>query len=125
MGTQRRDYIYVKDAARACVALLFGQVTGAVNIGTGEAVEVATLARSIGHLMDRADLVHFGARTATLLEPPLVVASLRRLRNELGWSPIYSLGEGISESIQCWKQLIKAECNRIPNAMDNLHESGN
>ena len=104
MGTQRRDYIYVKDAARALVALLFSSTSGAVNIGTGEAVEVAEIAADIGRLMDRPELIRIGARATIVPEVPEVVAAQRRLRGELGWAPAFSLETGLRESIHWWKQ---------------------
>jgi nucleoside-diphosphate-sugar epimerase len=103
-GTQRRDYIYVKDAARAFAMLLFSSVAGPVNIGSGAAVEVATLAQTIGKLTGRPDLVLLGSAQPLSPEVPLVVSGQRRLGGELGWSPEFPLERGLTDTVAWWKQ---------------------
>ena len=46
-GDQRRDFVYVKDAADATLALLDRRATGIFNIGTGEARSFRELAEAV------------------------------------------------------------------------------
>lgn len=46
-GEQKRDFIYVKDAAEITVQFLYNQVGGIFNIGTGTANSWNTLAKSV------------------------------------------------------------------------------
>jgi nucleoside-diphosphate-sugar epimerase len=101
-GEQRRDFLHVEDAAAALVALLGSGVTGAVNVGSGEAVPVRAVARRLAALVGRPHLLRLGALPATD-EAPLVVADVRRLREEVGWAPEFSLDCGLARTVAWWK----------------------
>ena len=98
-GTQRRDFSFVADVAAAMVQLLDSDVRGAVNVASGEAVPVADVAMRIGRLIGRPELVRLGARPTAAAEPPLVVADVRRLRDEVGYSPRFDLDAGLAITI--------------------------
>jgi len=102
-GEQQRDFLHVDDAAGAFVALLDSGVTGAVNIGSGKATPVKDVVLAIADLLGRPDLVQLGALPATA-EPPLVVAEVRRLREEVGWRPSISLDSGLHSTIVWWRE---------------------
>ncbi len=102
-GEQVRDFLHVEDVASGVVGTLLSGVEGAINIGSGEGVSVRALATCIGELIGRGDLLHFGAQPAPV-EPSLVVAKIDRLRLEVGWKPRYNLKNGISSTIQWWRQ---------------------
>jgi nucleoside-diphosphate-sugar epimerase len=107
-GEQVRDFLYVQDAADALVALLDSDVTGAVNIASGVPVRLLEVIREIAAQLERPDLIKLGARPAALSEPPLLVADVGRLRNEVGWTPQHELTQGLTETINWWKsQLTK------------------
>jgi nucleoside-diphosphate-sugar epimerase len=103
-GRQLRDYSYVEDVARAFVMLLSSDVEGAINVGSGEAVSIREIVSQICHqtgAMGRAD---FGAVRAQQNDPPLVLADNRRLREELGWSPKWTLEQGIRATVEWWRE---------------------
>ena len=101
-GGQRRDFMYVKDAAAALVALLQSELTGAVNIGTGQAPAIRQIATVIGRMMDKGHLIQLGARQTPQQQPPLVVANTARLRHELGFRPHWDLEAGLADTIEWW-----------------------
>ncbi len=103
-GRQMRDFLHSKDVASAFVHLLESKVEGPVNIGSGQATAVADIARLVGEITGRLDLVRLGARPALAEEPPLVVADVRRLREEVGWEPGLSLTSGLSETVEWWRR---------------------
>ncbi len=105
-GRQVRDFLHSKDVASAFVHLLESKVEGPVNIGSGQATAVADIARLVGEITGRLELVRLGARPALAEEPPLVVADVRRLRGEVGWEPRLSLASGLSETVEWWRRRV-------------------
>ena len=57
----------------------------------------------IAELVGRPDLVELGALEAAADEPPLLVADVGRLRDEVGWSPSRSLDEGLRDTVEWWR----------------------
>jgi len=102
-GTQLRDFLHVEDVAAAFVALLESEVQGPVNIGSGVPVTVSSLLQQIGQQIGRPELLRLGARDASG-EAPRVWANIRRLAEEVGWTPRYDLSEGIARTIEWWRQ---------------------
>jgi nucleoside-diphosphate-sugar epimerase len=105
-GRQARDFLYVADVGDALATLLELPFTGAINIGSGQALPVADLARRVGELMGRPDLIDLGARPP-VDEPPLVVADVTRLA-ATGWTPRFSVDAGLEATIAWWRE----ECAR-------------
>ena len=52
-GLQTRDFVYVKDVARANVAALTAQCTGVVNIGTGTSVTLLEMVSALESALQR------------------------------------------------------------------------
>jgi nucleoside-diphosphate-sugar epimerase len=102
-----RDYMHVDDVAAAFVALLQSDINGAVNVGSGDGVTLAELARTIGQEMGR-ELRLEVPDDAKPDAAPVVVADVARLRDEVGWEPRYSLTDGIRDTVRWWKMREKA-----------------
>jgi nucleoside-diphosphate-sugar epimerase len=98
-----RDFLHVADVGDAFAALLDSQVEGAVNIGSGEGVAVADVVQRIGVFAGRPDLVELGALEAPADEPPLLVANVRRLHEDVGWRPSRSLEDGLRNTVDWWR----------------------
>ncbi len=103
-GNQIRDFLYVQDAAEAFVALLDSNVSGPVNIASGQPVKLKELIYKIAGIFNRPDLVQLGAISALESEPPLLVADVQRLQNEVKWKPRYDLETGLSNTIDWWRE---------------------
>jgi len=103
-GLQIRDYLYVEDVASAIVAVALSNFEGTVNIGSGEPVTVRAIVQLLGETLGRTDLIAFGAITTNPVDPPFVLADVRRLQNEVGWRPSVSLEEGLQQTVQWWKK---------------------
>ena len=104
MGSQIRDFMHVEDVASAFAALLDSQMEGAVNIASGEPVTIRNIILRIAEKLDRSDLVQFGAIPTPKVEPPLLLADVNRLRQEIGWTPLYNLDAGLDKTIDWWKR---------------------
>jgi nucleoside-diphosphate-sugar epimerase len=108
LGEQRRDVLHVADAADALAALLESDVTGAVNVASGEAVPVCGVVERIAAVVGRPDLLRPGALLDRAGDPPLLVADVCRLRQELRWAPHYDLDRGLAQTVAWWKEQVRA-----------------
>ena len=102
-GAQVRDFLHVEDVAGAFAALVDAAVTGPVNVASGEPVAVRDLVRALAELAGRPDLPRPGALADRPGEPPLLVADVRRLREEVGFTPRRSLEEGLRDTLASWR----------------------
>lgn len=101
-GSQIRDFLYVKDVADAFIALLDSEVTGSVNIASGQPLALKDLIYRIADHFERRDLVELGALKVKPDEPPILTADVTRLTQELGWQKKYKLDVGLKETIESW-----------------------
>ena len=99
-----RDYLYVADVASALTALFDSRLEGPVNIGSGHAISVGSIADKIASRLGAPQLVEFKTRARAENTAPLIVADTTRLFGELGWRPAVGLGDGIDQSIAWWRQ---------------------
>lgn len=106
-GEQVRDYLYIKDAAEALATLLASEVEGAVNIASGRPVVLKDLIGQAARLIGRPELLRFGALKTDADDQELLLANTRRLNLEVGFSPRYSLEEGLKETVQWWTKRMK------------------
>jgi nucleoside-diphosphate-sugar epimerase len=109
-GQQVRDFMHVADVADAFAALLDSAVRGPVNVASGQAVKIAEVVGAIAAELGRPELVQLGAVAAPANEPQRVVASVRRLTEEVKWSPRYDLEAGLSQTIDWWRETLAGEC---------------
>ncbi len=103
-GTQRRDFMHAADAGSAFAALADSTVTGAVNIASGSAVALRDLAQQIARELDGEELLGIGVRPMPEGEPPALLADVRRLRDEVRWSPAIELADGLESVIEWWRE---------------------
>ena len=102
-GRQIRDYLHVQDVADGLVGLLDTEVTGAVNICSGQATTLREIVLRLGQLLERPDLIQLGAIPARANDTPLVVGENLRLLNEIGWKQQFDLEAGLRHTIDWWK----------------------
>ncbi len=110
-GRQIRDFLYVQDCADALVTLLDSSMTGAINIASGQPTSLSTAISTIARKLNGEDLVLMGALPPRANDPPLVVADVRRLTDELGWQPQHSLETGLERTIEWWQVRQKLAVN--------------
>jgi UDP-glucose 4-epimerase len=98
-GTQSRDFIYVKDIAKAFLAAAQSDTTGRIyNVGAGNPVSVNRIADLIGGLT-----VNIPKRPG---EPDVTHADVSRIAADLGWRPETTIEQGLAsimERIHDWK----------------------
>jgi nucleoside-diphosphate-sugar epimerase len=99
-GRVIRDFIDIRDAGAALAALVTSNVTGAVNVASGQGTPISEVARMLGRLAGRPELVHLGALPDRADEPPRIVADVERLSKEVGFKGCRSLNEGLAEALK-------------------------
>lgn len=107
-GTQCRDFLHVDDVADAFAALLDSDVSGPVNIGSGEAVTVRHVVELIARAAGRPDLLDVGALQQRAGEPQQLVPDVTRLREEVGWRPAFNLERGLSDTVKWWQRKLES-----------------
>lgn len=99
-----RDLTYVKDTARAFVMMAESdRVVGeTINIGTGNAISIGDLARTILSLMKSGKTIEQEqARVRPeWSEVQLLVCDCKKARELTGWAPQYSLEQGLTQTIE-------------------------
>jgi nucleoside-diphosphate-sugar epimerase len=108
-GRQVRDYLFVEDVADAMIRLLESDVTGPINVASGQAVTLRSIVEKIGERTGRSELIQFGAIPQAATDTPLVVADTSRLAAELDWQPHWDLDRGIETTIGWWRRQMHAQ----------------
>jgi nucleoside-diphosphate-sugar epimerase len=67
-------------------------------------VSLRELIGGLASILGRPELVEFGAIEAGPNEPPVLVADVSRLRDELGWRPAHDLLEGLQLTADWWRR---------------------
>ena len=108
-GAVIRDFLHVDDAASALWAVAQSKLMGPVNIASGHGVKVRTIVETISSILGREERIQWGTIPDAPSDPPVVVAEVRRLRDETSWAPIWQLEKGLANTISWWKQEIERE----------------
>lgn len=103
-GRQERDFMDVRDAGRAIAMLARGDFAGTVNVASGQAVSVRTVAGTIGALTGRPELIRYGALPDRPQDPPCLAADTRVLRSATGFRPAIGLQDGLRAAIDWWRE---------------------
>lgn len=104
--TFERDFLDVRDAARALALIAEGEIEGAVNVCSGEGVPVGGLIETFGRLTDLAievDRPEAGGRGA---EVERLVGSPERLEREVGWRRETGLAVSLEAGLEGFRQAV-------------------
>ena len=88
-----KDWVNIKDVARAFAAAVKSDFVGPINIGSGSETELGAVASSIALKMG----VPFTSTPSPT--PTRMLADIRRAERVLGWKPTISLEEGLDSVI--------------------------
>lgn len=100
-GTNTRDYLYVKDTAKAYILALEKPVSGEFNLGTAKETTVNEIYKKITEKMQIDALPVYGP--AKLGEQKRSCLDWQKAKKELGWTPEYDLDKGIAETVEWFK----------------------
>jgi UDP-glucose 4-epimerase len=100
-GKQTRDYVYVKDVARANLLALESNFSGVLNIGTGIETDVNTLATLIArHTQFAGQPMYHPPRPGEQFRSVIDAAKAKR---ELTWEPTVDLSGGLRETVEYFR----------------------
>jgi nucleoside-diphosphate-sugar epimerase len=105
-GEQMRDFLHVEDAASAMWAVTKSDLSGAVNVGSGQAIKVRTIVETVARLLQRETYLAFGALPTDPQDPPLVLGDVHRLASVVGWKPSLTIEEGLAKTCKWWKSRV-------------------
>lgn len=119
-GEQKRDFVYVDDLIRLLILVQKAEHFDIVNVSSGEAYSIGSIADTIAKIMgcedipiEHAEVGHFWAKYPELYAKPYPISeemlghevlkytclSNRHAKEEYGWSPEISLEEGIRRTV--------------------------
>ena len=88
-GNQTRDFTYVTDVTAALVAVAQSHYVGKIyNVGSGKTVSINRLAELLG-----GEKTYIPKRPG---EPNCTYANITAIQQDLGWSPLIAIEEGIA-----------------------------
>jgi len=101
-----RDFLFVEDVAEAIATLVASQLEGVVEIGSGEGVKLGSVAKEVARELKAEH--HLTLTSAPHLpdNPSKLVANPKRLKEEVGFCPRYTLESGLKQTILWWKNEI-------------------
>jgi dTDP-L-rhamnose 4-epimerase len=123
-GRQRRDFVHVRDVARACLAALEASAAGgrAINIGSGQSRTVAEVARALAMAVGRGDLKPQITGRYRAGDIRHCFADLTLAREVLGFEPVESFDAGLAELAEWLAGEVALD--RVDQATDELARRG-
>lgn len=94
-GKALREFLYVDDTAEACVFLLERGFSGLINIGSGEDLPIAELAKKIAAAVGYEGQILFDATKPD--GTPRKLLDVSKLKG-MGWAPTVGLDEGLARA---------------------------
>lgn len=102
-----QDYLHVEDTARGIVDVFESNIQGAVNICSGQPIQLRNIVEKIAQLTRFQGKICWGAIPAAFGDE-IVVGNNEKLKS-LGWKQKYTLEQGLEETINWWKEYNKGE----------------
>lgn len=111
-GNSWRDFLYVKDTARAVMAILDNPkrtYQETFNVCSGEMVTVSGIAAAIQKIVSGEggiqNIANKGRGSERDTDIPRLWGDNSKLSSMLGWSPCYSLATGLRETVEWVKNM--------------------
>lgn len=101
-GRQRRDSMYVEDAASALIAVARSDLTGAVDVATGDPIELRSVLLAMAAHAGEPELLCFGARPYGPGEM-MSYGGDPSLLHALGWAAKFDLASAAERTVEWWR----------------------
>jgi GDP-4-dehydro-6-deoxy-D-mannose reductase len=102
-----RDFLDVRDMARAYAAAIGLEEGGTFNVGTGEPVAIAEILQTLiglARIRVRAEVDPDRVRGT---EPTRLALDATRFRQQTGWSPRITLAQSLRDTLDFWRSMIR------------------
>lgn len=106
-GLQKRDYIYVEDAARGILsAALSPNTAGQVyNLGSGTGTAFIDMVKLVAEAVPGTEIKHLPwPKDRYFVETGDFVADIRKIQEATGWQPTTHLKEGIAKTVAYYRE---------------------
>ena len=90
------DYLYVDDAARAILSVLYQEATGIFNIGSGRAISLKSVVEMIRRAINPSITIDYGAVPYRPDQVMHLEADTAKIKQLTGWMPVVSIEDGIN-----------------------------
>ena len=104
-GTQTRSFCYVDDEVRGLLALLDGDHTGPINIGSDAEFTMMELVEKVLSVTGSSSSVEF--RPLPVDDPKQRRPDLTLARSLLGWEPTVALSEGLTRTAAYFRAMLE------------------
>lgn len=123
-GLQRRDFVHVRDVARACrLALEREAASGhAINIGSGDSRSVLAVAQAMGRVMHRNSVTPHITGKFRAGDIRHCFANINRSQTLLGFKPAIGFDEGLEELAEWLAGRVAVD--RVEQATEELLRRG-
>lgn len=101
-GTQTRNFLDVRDLGAAIAALVDNGLVGPINVGNPISHKLGDVAKLLGNIAGRPDLIALGALPDREGEPAILIPDLRRQTEELEFGPKINISRGMSDAYRWW-----------------------
>ena len=101
-GAGVRDFLDVRDTGAAVAAIALAEGHGIYNVGSGQGVTIAQVARRLGELAGKPALVEIGALPDRPGDPPSLVARVERLA-ATGFHRVHNLDQTLADTLAWWR----------------------
>ncbi len=98
-GIQTRDFVYVKDVARANLLALQDEKSSIYNVCTGKETDIIEIFNKINNYFKNKFMPEY--KPMIIGEQKRSCLSYEKIKDSLGWSPITNLSEGMNNTY-CW-----------------------
>jgi nucleoside-diphosphate-sugar epimerase len=100
-----RDFMYVDDHVGAYLSVLANPnaIKQTFNFGTGKGYTTRETAELIAKLVDFKGKIHWNTIPERPLDAKFLISDSSKANKLLGWSPKYTLEEGLKKTIEYWR----------------------
>lgn len=106
-GAIFRDFMHVEDVSNLMFELFESKAHGDFNIGTGEMVNLGDIAKEIGEILGRQQLVKINI--PEVVTNKYVVANTDKVANQIKWQPKHNLNSGLENTIKWWENYVETQ----------------
>ncbi len=106
-GTLVRDFLHVDDLAKAFIKLLLSTYQGPINLASGVPLTIRQVVETLADSLNAASKLEFNKLPDPSGQPARVVASVKRMQDDLGFLPdktplerIYEIGQEYHQQYQ-------------------------
>ncbi|WML35847.1 NAD-dependent epimerase/dehydratase family protein [Clostridium sp. OS1-26] len=100
-GSQTRDFIYVKDVAKANLLAVENDIEGIFNVSSNKKISINQLLKYICNILNKSIRPIYIRKRDGDIKDSLI--TYNKIFSEIGWKPKYEILEGLKKTIEFYK----------------------